>query len=85
MGLFCFDIVGVAVINKATGLTLEDIETLSPRFWQLHRDPIICSDGAATTLLTIQLNLVIGTILDCVGVREDMRDLLDGLLSYRIS
>ncbi|KAJ7117843.1 acyl-CoA dehydrogenase NM domain-like protein [Mycena epipterygia] len=66
-------------------LTLEDIETLSPRFWQLHRDPIICSDGAATTLLTIQLNLVIGTILDRVGVREDIRDLLDGLLSYRIS
>jgi hypothetical protein len=67
------------------GLTLDDIALLSPKFWKFHSDPIICDDPAATTLLAIQFNLVIGTILDTVGKRPDLAELLQELVEYKIS
>ncbi|KAJ6589225.1 acyl-CoA dehydrogenase NM domain-like protein [Mycena capillaripes] len=65
-------------------LTLEDIATLSPKFWAIHSHPMIWNDGATTTMLTIQLNLVIGTILDNVGERPDLRDMLQNLLEFKV-
>ncbi|KAJ6630350.1 hypothetical protein B0H10DRAFT_2172852 [Mycena sp. CBHHK59/15] len=44
-------------IAATSRITLDDITHLSPRFWDLHREPIVCRDGATTTLLTIQYNL----------------------------
>ncbi|KAJ3515201.1 hypothetical protein NLJ89_g1901 [Agrocybe chaxingu] len=49
-------------IVKSYGLTAKDIAGLSPKFWQLHMDPIWSVDGAAGTLCTIQLNLCGGTL-----------------------
>ncbi|KAJ6509202.1 hypothetical protein C8R47DRAFT_12821 [Mycena vitilis] len=72
-------------IATAYGLTLDDIALLTPKFWRFHSDPIVCDDPAATTLLSIQFNLVIGTILDTVGKRADLKDLLQDLLEYKIS
>ncbi|CAK5262914.1 unnamed protein product [Mycena citricolor] len=68
-------------------ITLDDIKNATFPFWNFHCDPIVCSDGAATTLLSIQWNLVLGTILDRVGERRDLVDsgLLHGLLKYQIS
>ncbi|KAF7298324.1 Acyl-CoA dehydrogenase NM domain-like protein [Mycena kentingensis (nom. inval.)] len=66
-------------------LSLADIELLSTKFWDFHRHPVVCADGGATTLLSIQFNLVIGTILDCVGHRPDLDHLFEDLLAYRIS
>lgn len=65
-------------------LSLEDITKLSTRFWNLHLNPIISADGAATTLITIQYNLVLGTILDHIGDRTDLDQLLQDMLQYRI-
>ncbi|KAJ7748804.1 acyl-CoA oxidase [Mycena maculata] len=53
-------------LARIHGLTLDDIVNLSPKFWDMHIDPIICTDGAATTLLTIQYNLVAGTGQFCL-------------------
>ena len=39
---------------------MEDVLFLSPKFWDLHTDPIACIDGA-TTLLTIHYNRCAGT------------------------
>ncbi|TFK53968.1 acyl-CoA oxidase [Heliocybe sulcata] len=64
-------------------LSVEDIQSLSPKFWELHNDPILCADGAAATLLTIQYNLVVGTLAMLRGGREDLKTLIDDLLSYR--
>ncbi|KAJ6619902.1 acyl-CoA dehydrogenase NM domain-like protein [Mycena sp. CBHHK59/15] len=72
-------------IASIHSLTLDDIATLSPRFWELHCDPMMCTDGATTALLTIQYNLVIGTILGRVGPREDLLGLLNDLLEYKIT
>ncbi|KAJ7164503.1 acyl-CoA dehydrogenase NM domain-like protein [Mycena filopes] len=67
-------------------LELDDIADLSPKFWALHSDPILGDDAAATTLLTIQFNLVIGTILDAVGAeRADLLGLLNNLITFKIS
>ncbi|KAJ6606033.1 acyl-CoA dehydrogenase NM domain-like protein [Mycena vulgaris] len=65
--------------------TLDDIASLSPKFWDFHRDPIVSDDGGATTLLVIQLNLTVGTILDTVDQRPDLIPLLHDLLEYKIS
>lgn len=57
---------------------------MTPKFWEMHTDPIIASDGAATTLLTIQLNLVAGTLARFVSEREDLLPTLGDLLQYKV-
>ncbi|EKM53857.1 uncharacterized protein PHACADRAFT_145387 [Phanerochaete carnosa HHB-10118-sp] len=68
---------------RAYGLSIDDVLTLSPKFWQLHQDPLIAMDGGATTLITIQINLVSGTIARHSVHRPELVSLVDDLLSYR--
>ena len=56
---------------------------LTEKFWDCHADPILVHDGAATTLLTIHINLVIGTLARYVRGRRDLWPLIDDLLSFR--
>ncbi|KAF7336094.1 Acyl-CoA dehydrogenase NM domain-like protein [Mycena venus] len=64
-------------------LTLDDIMSLSPKFWDMHTDPIICLDGAATTLLTIQYNLAAGTLGAFVSERDDILALVKDIIDFR--
>ncbi|KAF8510475.1 acyl-CoA dehydrogenase/oxidase [Hysterangium stoloniferum] len=57
---------------------------MSKEFWRLHINPILCLDGAATTLLTIQYNLVAGTLGPFVGAREDLKGLLQDIMSFKV-
>ncbi len=68
-----------------SGLSLDDVLSLTPGFWDMHADPTLCWDGAATTILTIQYNLTIGTVgrLAENQNREDLLPLLDDLLKFR--
>ncbi|KAI0724922.1 hypothetical protein C8Q72DRAFT_643557 [Fomitopsis betulina] len=66
-------------ISKAYGLTLKDVATLSPKLWKVHRDPIVCIDGSAVTLLTIQYNLCLGTICRYLPRRKDLLPLARSL------
>lgn len=66
------------------GLTRADIEDLTPTYWRMNIDPILLLDGAATTLLTIQLNLVAGTIAAYAHDRPDLSLLLEKLLRFDI-
>lgn len=50
----------------------------------MNIDPILLLDGAATTLLTIQLNLVAGTIAAYAYDRPDLSLLLEKLLRFDI-
>lgn len=70
-------------IGLAFHMTLEDISMLTEKFWDCHADPILVRDGAATTLLTIHINLVIGTLARYVRGRRDLWPLIDDLLSFR--
>lgn len=72
-------------IAKAHALSDMDILTLSPKFWRMHTDPICTVDGAAATLLTIQLNLAAGTLAPfAMGARKDLYPLYDDIIKYRV-
>ena len=64
-------------------MTIDDITSLSPKFWQLHTDPAVLLDGGAVTLLTIQYNLCSGTIARYSKRRPELKSLVEDLLRYR--
>ena len=64
-------------------MTIEDVLSLTPKFWQLHNDPIVLLDGGAITLLVIQYNLCAGTIARYIGRRPELIPLVEDLLNYR--
>lgn len=72
-------------IGKAYALTVGDILYLSPKFWNMHMDPIAWIDGAAETLLTIQYNLCAGTLATYVKGRPDLAPLLKRVLDFEVS
>lgn len=69
-------------LTQITALALDDIMSLSPKFWNMHIDPNICFDGAATTLLTIQYNLAAGT-LGAFVERADIASIVDDILNFK--
>lgn len=62
-----------------------DILTLSPKFWELHIDPIMCIDGAAATLLTLQYNCCAGTLANFIKTQPDVSDVLKKVLNFDVS
>ncbi|KAI0689045.1 acyl-CoA dehydrogenase NM domain-like protein [Cytidiella melzeri] len=68
---------------RAYDLSMDDVLTLSPKFWELHQDPLMALDGAAMTLVTIQVNLTTGTIARHAVHRPELVPLVDDLLAYR--
>ena len=64
-------------------MTIDDITSLNPKFWQLHNDPAVLLDGGALTLLTIQYNLCSGTIARYSKRRPELVALVEDLLQYR--
>lgn len=64
-------------------MTMNDLLSLTPKFWQLHGDPMVLLDGAAMTLLTIQYNLCAGTIARHAMRRPELVPLVEDLLRYR--
>ncbi|KAI0633883.1 acyl-CoA dehydrogenase NM domain-like protein [Trametes polyzona] len=70
-------------IGLSYNLTIDDILSLTPKFWQLHNDPISAMDFGAMTLLSIQYNLCAGTIARYTGRRPELIPLVEDLLQYR--
>ena len=69
-------------MTRVSGLTLQDVVALSPNLWNVHQDPIVCLDGSAVTLLTIQYNLCLGTISTYLPQRKDLLPLAQSLADY---
>lgn len=67
------------------GLTLEDALHLTPKFWAVHKDSIIVRDTTAHILVTIQLNLVAGTVAGFAVKRPDLQPLMKEILDFDIS
>ncbi|GJJ06007.1 hypothetical protein Clacol_000194 [Clathrus columnatus] len=65
-------------------LTASDILHFSPRYWELLTDPILSMDGSVVTLLAIQYNLCIGTLVNFVESRPDIEKVISEALDYRI-
>jgi acyl-CoA oxidase len=65
-------------------LTIEDVLFLSPKFWDLHTDPIATIDGAAATLLTIQYNLCAGTLAMYLVEQPGLAPLLQRVMDFEV-
>ncbi|RCI09092.1 hypothetical protein L249_5067 [Ophiocordyceps polyrhachis-furcata BCC 54312] len=66
-------------------LTALDLKNLSAKFWSFHRDNIHALDLAAFSLLTIQYNLVAGTLLRYVDERPEHKPLLESIFNFDVS
>ncbi|KAF9467082.1 acyl-CoA dehydrogenase NM domain-like protein [Collybia nuda] len=63
-------------------LTVDDVLNITPKYWELHNDPLFFMDGAALTLMTIHYNLCIGTLAMYLDHRPDLKEIIDRLLSF---
>ena len=72
-------------LDAPVALSAYDCHFLTDKFWAMHLDNIAALDLAACTLLTIQYNLVIGTLAPHASKRPEMRPLLQHLLNFDIS
>ncbi|KAL4976061.1 acyl-CoA dehydrogenase/oxidase [Aspergillus desertorum] len=72
-------------ICDAYSLTVEDILSLSPKFWKLHTDPIAAVDGGALTLISIQYNLFVGTVAPCATSRPELQRILQRASCFDVS
>lgn len=72
-------------IGRAYSLTPQDLLTLSPKFWQLHTDPIWTVDGAAGTLVTLQYNCCAGTLAMFAAEQPGLVDILKQVLTFNLS
>ena len=67
------------------GLTVDDILDLTPKFWAMHKNPIILSDIGAHAMLSIQHNLVAGTIAPFVYDHPELQKTLHKVMSFQVS
>lgn len=74
----------VKFITLVSDLEKDDVLSLTPKFWKMHTDPIVCRDTAASTLLTIQYNLAAGTLAKYEVERPNYSDLLNRILRYKM-
>ena len=58
---------------------------MSPLFSELHTDLINAMDGGMTTLITIQYNLFIGSVLPYAASRPELLPLLHRALAFEVS
>ncbi|KAI0485179.1 hypothetical protein GGR56DRAFT_669667 [Xylariaceae sp. FL0804] len=72
-------------LNEHYGLTINDITGLSDKFFQMHRDDIIIRDIGSHALLSIQHNLVAGTIAPYAQEQPQLQALLDRVLKFEVS
>lgn len=68
-----------------TGLTLKDVLYITPKFWKLHREPLMLLDGGAFTLLSIQCNLFVGTLTPFALKRPELQPILQSAMDFDIS
>ena len=67
------------------GLTIDDIVNLTPKFFAVHRDDIIIRDIGSHALLSIQHNLVAGTLAPFAKDSPQIQGLLDQVLAFEVS
>ncbi|KAJ6550950.1 hypothetical protein DFH09DRAFT_823201, partial [Mycena vulgaris] len=65
-------------------LTAGDIENWMQPFWDLHVDRALAMDTAAGTLVTIQINLVVGTLIKYLRDDPSLSALMDDILAFNV-
>jgi hypothetical protein len=64
---------------------LDDVLSLTPKFWDAHMDGIIVRDVTAQILWSIQFNLVAGTVAPFALQRPDLQPFMEKLLNFDIT
>ncbi|RDA93690.1 hypothetical protein CP533_4874 [Ophiocordyceps camponoti-saundersi (nom. inval.)] len=72
-------------IARHFGFTTSDIKNLTQKFWDFHRNDICALDLAAFSLLTIQYNLMGGTLLRYIDDRPEHQPLLEKVFNFDVS
>jgi hypothetical protein len=65
-------------------LSIHDVAALTQPFWDLHVDPIMAMDTGAGTLVTIQINLAAGTLVEYLDDHPSIRTLVDEILAFNV-
>ncbi|OKP12451.1 hypothetical protein PENSUB_1911 [Penicillium subrubescens] len=68
-----------------TELTVDDIHSLTPKFWDMNRDGIVTRDAGTYILLATQYNLAAGTIAQFSHERTDLQELLQKIMDFEVS
>jgi acyl-CoA oxidase len=63
--------------------TIEDVLSLTTKYWEMHKDPMASIDGAAMTICTIQINLAAGTIAQHAVHRPEFVPIVEDLLQFK--
>lgn len=80
-----FNVWPILINMDSIDFSRDDVKNLTANYWKFHTDPILTIDTAATTLITLQLNLCAGTILHFAGDdRQDLLSIVDDLLVYKL-
>jgi hypothetical protein len=74
---------GYTNINHAA-FRVEDIQTTSAIFWEMHVDPIMLMDGGAATFATIQVNLAAGTLSMYLDAQPYLRPQIEEILRFDV-
>ncbi|KAF8154610.1 acyl-CoA oxidase [Crassisporium funariophilum] len=69
-------------LNLSKGLSAQDVQFCSPRFWSLMTDPICSLDIAMFTILAAHVGLAIGTLSRHLKARPDFKPLVQRLLRF---
>ena len=83
--IFCPKVLKCILMSPLEDLSAYDIVALSPKFWQLHTDPIWGIDGGAAVLTMIQYNLCAGTIAPHARHNPMAAEALQRLLAFEVS
>ncbi|KAM0668250.1 hypothetical protein ACQRIU_001812 [Beauveria bassiana] len=65
-----------------SGLCVDDIVDLSPKFWTFHKNLIMTRDVSAFQIAQIHLNICVGMIGTCVQDKPALQPVLDQLMSF---
>ena len=71
--------------HSLVAMTAEDVLYLRPKFWELHTDNVHSLDAAAFTLLTIQYNLMGGTLAAFAEKRPELQPIMDKVMRFDVS
>ncbi|OTA93966.1 hypothetical protein M434DRAFT_11192 [Hypoxylon sp. CO27-5] len=72
------------VMCQQSGITVDDIVEMRPKFWEFNRHLVVMRDSSASTILAIHWNLCIGTIGKFARNRQDLQPLLHDLQHFNV-
>ncbi|KAH8999690.1 hypothetical protein EDB86DRAFT_3075757 [Lactarius hatsudake] len=68
------------LVLRTYNLTVDDVLKMTPKFWELHLDPIVALDYGLFTIIAAQINLTVGTLSRFLPTRRDLVPLVKSLL-----